>query len=647
MLTALSEQISLRGVGISPSCPPFDTSNRTQTCNSLSPQLIETARKLLLLSPSSRWRSALRIEARSYLVTAAICAMPWIVSAPRLAAQTTGFHDAPASSVRLKNPYAGQHLAVAAGSKLYAANCSSCHGTHAAGSGNVPALSRGPAQSASDGEVFWFITTGAIGDGMPSWARLSEPKRWQIVAYIKSLKNLQGAHQAPQKTAAAPAAPKPVPTDAPPPPPPFTDFRFEQPGKVHKITPQDLPAPYFTKSASNGPQLVERPRDAWPKAPAGFAVQQYMTGLDTPRLLRTAPNGDVFLAESGSGQIRVFRGIASNGKPEQVSVFATGLNQPYGIAFFPPGENPEWVYIGNTDSVVRFAYKNGDLQASGPQQHIADLPHGTGHWTRDVQFTVDGKKMFVSVGSLSNVDDTDTAPAEKNRADILMFNPDGSGMEVYASGIRNAGGGLAINPQSGELWCSVNERDGLGDNLVSDYITHVQEGGFYGWPWWYIGGHQDPRHEGKHAELREKVLVPDVLLPPHNASLQLTFYSGTQFPSEYLGDIFASQHGSWNRSVRVGYEVIRVPLHQTNRAGGEYEDFLTGFVVDNGHVWGRPVGITVAQDGSLLVSDDGSNSIWRISYTGADRQAKLERDHADPGTKSAGAKNSVQKTAHQ
>jgi glucose/arabinose dehydrogenase len=173
-----------------------------------------------------------------------------------------------------------------------------------------------------------------------------------------------------------------------------------------------------------------------------------------------------------------------------------------------------------------------------------------------------------------------------------------------------------VNPQTGELWCSVNERDALGDNLVPDYITHVQEGGFYGWPWWYIGAHQDPRHQGKHPELKDKVIVPDVLLQPHNASLEFTFYQGQQFPAEYKGDIFASEHGSWNKAVRVGYEVIRVPLHQTGRASGAYEDFLTGFVLPDGNVWGRPVGVTVAPDGSLLVSDDGSNSVWRVSYTG-------------------------------
>jgi glucose/arabinose dehydrogenase len=232
-----------------------------------------------------------------------------------------------------------------------------------------------------------------------------------------------------------------------------------------------------------------------------------------------------------------------------------------------------------------------------------------------VAFSQDGKRMFISVGSGSNVDDTDNNPKEFHRADVLEFSPEGKFVKIFASGIRNCVG-EAINPTTGQLWCSTNERDRLGDNLVPDYITSVKEDGFYGWPWWYMGGHQDPRHEGKHPELKDKVITPDVILNPHNASLELTFYDGKQFPAEYKGDIFASEHGSWNRAVRVGYEVIRVPLHQTGYASGEYEDFMTGFVVDNGHVWGRPVGITVAQDGSLLVTDDGSKSIWRISYIG-------------------------------
>jgi glucose/arabinose dehydrogenase len=531
---------------------------------------------------------------------------------PHVAAQDTHFHNAPASSTQLNNPYAGQHAAVLAGSKLYTANCGSCHGINGRGTGNIPALSHGPAHSAPDGEVFWFITHGSPANGMPSWKQLPERQRWQLVSYVKSLKNLQ-----PANATSSAGNYKATKTNAPPPQPPFTDFRVEESGKLRKITARELPAPYATQSANNGPKLVARPKDMWPKAPSGFSVQQFASDLDNPRLLRTAPNGDIFLAESGSGIIRVFRGITNEGKPQQTSVFAKGLNQPYGIAFYPVGDNPQWVYVGNTDSVIRFPYQNGDMKARGASHHLAELPSGGGHWTRDVQFTLDSKKMLVSVGSESNVDDPDTSPEEKNRADILEFNPDGSGMRIFASGIRNAGGGLAVDPKTGQLWCSVNERDGLGDNLVPDYITHVENGGFYGWPWWYIGPHQDPRHQGKHPELRDKTLVPDVLLQAHNGSLQLTFYQGNQFPSEYQGDIFASQHGSWNRSVRAGYEVVRVPLHQSGKSSGEYQDFLTGFVVDNGHVWGRPVGITTAKDGSLLVSDDGSNSIWRISYTGS------------------------------
>jgi glucose/arabinose dehydrogenase/mono/diheme cytochrome c family protein len=537
---------------------------------------------------------------------------------PPAPAQDAHYHNAPTSAAREKNPYAGQPGAISAGAKVYAANCASCHGPSGQGTGNIPALSQGATQTVPDGEVFWFITTGSPSNGMPAWGTLPAEERWQLVSFLKSLKNSPTA-----KNGNAPTSPyTPVKTNAPLPQPPFTDFRVEEPGKVRKITVQDLPAPYATESANNGPKVVPRPADAWPKAPDGFKVQLYATDLDNPRLILTAPNGDFFLAESSAGTIRVFRGITPDGKPKQVGVFASGLKEPYGIAFYPLGDNPQWIYIGDTDAVLRFPYRNGDLKASGPAQHIVDLPHGGGHWTRDLVFRPDGQKMFVAVGSASNVDDPDTTPAEKNRADILEFNPDGSDMRVYAYGIRNAGGGLAINPMTHELWCSVNERDGLGDNLVPDYITHVQEGGFYGWPWFYMGDHQDPRHKGKHPELRDKVLVPDVLLQPHNASLEMTFYEGSQFPPEYKDDIFSSQHGSWNRSVRAGYELIRIPMHHTGHAGGSYEDFLTGFVVDNGHVWGRPVGVTVAPDGTLLVTDDGSNSIWRVSYNGGSEKSK-------------------------
>jgi glucose/arabinose dehydrogenase len=525
-----------------------------------------------------------------------------------LRAQTPAFHDAPASAQAMKNPYAGNAQAALDGSRIYANNCASCHGANREGAGNVPPLANGPAQSAPDGAVFWYITKGDPSNGMPSWASLPEQQRWQLVSYVKASASLTSPSQANTSGAETPASL----SNEPPPTPPFTDYRYEKPGTFRHITLADLPAPYASKSANNGPKVVPRPPDAWPKAPDGFKVDLFATGLNNPRLMRTAPNGDVFLAETSPGNIKIFRGITADGKPKEVHIFATGLNTPFGIAFYPLGPNPQWVYVGNMDSVVRFRYHNGDLAASGPPEHLDDLPAGGGHRSRDIQFSPDGKKMYVSVGSHDNVSDSDI---EKNRADILEFNPDGTGMRIYAYGIRNAVG-LATNPQTGELWCSVNERDGLGNNLVPDYITHVEPGGFYGWPWWYMGGHQDPRFPGKHPELKEKDITPDVILQPHNASLEMTFYDGKQFPSEYEGDIFASEHGSWNRAPRAGYEVIRVPLHQTGHANGEYEDFLTGFVVDDKSVWGRPVGVTVAPDGSLLVSDDGSGSIWRVTYTG-------------------------------
>jgi len=265
--------------------------------------------------------------------------------------------------------------------------------------------------------------------------------------------------------------------------------------------------------------------------------------------------------------------------------------------------------------VVRFPYRAGDSKASGGAQTlVSDLPSGGFHWTRDVVFSRDGRRMFVAVGSGSNIDDPDTHPTEFHRADILEYTPEGKFVGIYASGIRNPVG-LALNPATGEVWCSTNERDELGDNLAPDYVTHVQQGGFYGWPWFYTGGHADPRLAGKHPELKDKVLVPDVLLPAHNASLGIAFYDGNQFPAEYQGDLFAGEHGSWNRSIRTGYEVIRVPL-EGGHASGVYEDFLTGFVTPEGSVWGRPVGVAVAKDGSLLVTDDGSRSIWRVSYAG-------------------------------
>jgi glucose/arabinose dehydrogenase/mono/diheme cytochrome c family protein len=568
----------------------------------------------LRIAPPFNIRNKNRFTSNSTLVLAALLLLALTAALPAPSrGQSGGFHDAPADATKTKNPLAGKADAAQAGANIYAKKCSLCHGDKGQGVASIPALSKDPTQAATDGAIFWFITKGAPGNGMPAWSSLPAEQRWQVVTYIKALG--KGKAPAPSANVEPDASPGTV-AGGPPPTPPFTDYRFEKPGTSHKITPADLPKPYATKSAANSPKVVPRPSDAWPKAPAGFSVQQFATGLDGPRLIITAPNGDFFVAESDPGDIKVFRGIGSDGKAQQVETFASGLKRPYGLAFYPPGPNPQFLYVGNMQSLVRFPYQNGDLKARATPEKLADLPGPDGHYTRALAFSPDGKKMFVGVGSESNADDPDTHPAENNRADILKFNPDGSGMRVFASGIRNPGSAVAFDPQTGELWCSVNERDGLGNDLAPDYITHVQEGGFYGWPWFYIGGNPDPRLKGKHPELKDKVIVPDVLLQPHNASLQLTFYTGKQFPAEYQGDIFASEHGSWNRAPRAGYEVIRVPLHQTGHASGDYEDFLTGFVLDNGKVWGRPVGVTVAQDGSLLITDDGSNSIWRVAYTG-------------------------------
>ncbi len=396
----------------------------------------------------------------------------------------------------------------------------------------------------------------------------------------------------------------------------FGDWTTDAPGVRRRITPADLPKPYESKSVFNGPRLAKRPEGALPKVPDGFKVEEFLGGLNNPRLLKVAPNGDIFVAESRANQVRVIRPSKDHSKPEINEVFAADLKRPFGIAFYPNGANPTHIYIGNTDSVVRFPYKNGDLKPNGKAELITTVSgwgelRGGGHWTRDIAFSLDNKKMFVSVGSRSNVWENPNED-EKNRATVLEYNPDGTGFRVFASGIRNAVG-IAVHPQTGELWASVNERDGLGDDLVPDYITRVKDGGFYGWAWYYIGPNQDPRHTGKFPELRDKVITPDVLLQSHSASLQMLFYTGKMFPNEYQNEAFAALHGSWNRERRTGYKVIRVP-QKRGVPTGEYEDFMTGFVTPEGDVWGRPVGVAVARDGSMLVSDDGSNTIWRISY---------------------------------
>ncbi len=414
----------------------------------------------------------------------------------------------------------------------------------------------------------------------------------------------------------------------------FGDWRADAPGARRHITINDLPQPFETAFAANYAKVVARPSGALPQVPSGFDVTPFATGLKEPRLLRVAPNGDIFVAEMLAGRVRVLRPGADGASPSTIETFADHLSLPFGISFYPPGPEPEWVYIANTGSVVRFPYRNGDLKARGaPETIVADLPIG-GHATRDVAFSSDGKRMFVSVGSSSNAGE-DLGPKKTEavaqwdrehgavgaswgdetwRADVLVFTPEGKDRKIFATGIRNCVG-LAVHPPTGDLWCSTNERDELGDNLVPDYVTRVPEGGFYGWPWYYLGDHEDPRLKGTRPDLKGKITVPDTLLQAHSAPLQMTFYDGSSFPSAYRGDAFVAMHGSWNRSQRTGYKVIRVLLRD-GVPTGEYEDFLTGFVTDGTHVWGRPVGLAVAKDGSLLVSEDGNGVIWRVTYRG-------------------------------
>ena len=409
------------------------------------------------------------------------------------------------------------------------------------------------------------------------------------------------------------------------------DWRHDKPGTIRLIKPADLPKPGATSSAAKVSRIVPRPAAAAPQAPPGFKVELFAEGLNGPRIIRVAPNGDILVAETRAGRIRVLRNADGAARPVANEVFADGLDSPFGIAFFPPGDDPQWVYVATTDSVVRFAYHTGDLKASTPPKTVvANLPRGGGHTTRDIAFTTDGKRMLVSVGSAGNDgEELGTPPGglkawsrehtvgaawgyEADRAAVLSFDPDGKDKRIFATGIRNCVG-LAVQPQSGAPWCSTNERDGFGDDLVPDYVTRIRENAFYGWPWFYIGGNQDPRHRGERPDLKRKVTIPDILLQAHSASLGLAFYEGNNFPAEYRGDAFAAEHGSWNRSKLTGYKVIRIRL-KDGVPTGEYEDFVTGFVVNDSEVWGRPVGVATARDGALLVSEDGNGTIWRISH---------------------------------
>ena len=419
-------------------------------------------------------------------------------------------------------------------------------------------------------------------------------------------------------------------------------WQNDAPGVVHKIDVAKLPAPFATPSARDFPRIVPKPDAAQLKLPPGFKIDVLTRDVDGPRVMRFAPNGDLFVAESNKGNVKVLHLSADGMSVTSSDTFVSGLTRPFGIQFYPAGANPAWVYISEMNRVMRYPYKVGDTKPSGEPETVVAQLAGTigGHSTRDLVFSPDGKKMYVAVGSQSNVADAPESmpkktPAEikaweaehgvgatwgqeENRADVLVFDV-GSNKpgKPFATGIRNCVG-LAIQPGTGDLWCTVNERDALGDNLVPDYSTRVREGGFYGWPWYYMGDHEDPRHAGERPDLKGKTITPDVPYEAHSAAVGFAFYTVTSgrsaFPSDYVGDAFAVFHGSWNRADRTGHKIVRVPI-KNGVPTGEYVDFLVGFITPDGQPWARPASVTVAPDGALLMSDDDGDVIYRISYS--------------------------------
>jgi glucose/arabinose dehydrogenase len=377
----------------------------------------------------------------------------------------------------------------------------------------------------------------------------------------------------------------------------------------YNLTPASLPPPNASPDAVNPPNVIPKPAGAELRLPQGFEASTFAEGgFVRPRWMALAPNGDVFVADSEAGSIIILRDTNRDGVAEERFTFATGLKQPFGMAFWR-----DYFYVGNTDAVVRFRYQTGQTKAEGQFEKIADLP-GKGyreHWTRNVIFSPDGSKMYVTVGSESNV----SVEPDPMRAAIMEYNPDGTGKRIIASGTRNPIG-LSFNPTTHSLWAAVQERDRLGDDLVPDYVTEIRGGGFYGWPYAYAGQNVDPRRKGERSDLVSKTIVPDVLIEAHSAVLGLVFYEGKMFPEEYRGRAFVALHGSWNRSRRTGYKIISIPF-KNGKATGGYDDFLTGWMLgeDNKDVWGRPVGLLVLPDGSMLITDDGANKIWRVTYS--------------------------------
>jgi glucose/arabinose dehydrogenase/cytochrome c2 len=543
-----------------------------------------------------------------------------------------------------------------AGKTLFRQQCSICHTAEPGDNGGAQGPSLISVYGRPAAGAVGFAYTGALRAAHLTWdaptlARFlaspttvvpgsamviavpNESDRDNLVAYFQNLAGTQSAGAASKAgpEAGAPAVAVPAASLR------SADWRLDAPGRVHRIDLGALPPPFATPSVRNGPKLIARPANAALAVPPGFHVEPFADNLQGPRKMLVAANGDILVSETVGGRISVLHPTPDGRRAAGADVYLQGLKQPFGLALYPNADHPRWLYIAETNRVTRYPYRAGDVKPGGEAEVvIPQLPSGGGHFTRDIAFSPDGTLLFVSVGSVSNVADSmskkppDEIKAweiehglgaawdrETDRAAVLVFDAASPGpAKVYATGLRNCVG-LTVQPASGALWCTTNERDALGDDLVPDYSTRVQRGGYYGWPWYYLGSNEDPRLQGERPDLRGKVLVPDVPYQAHSASLTMTFYAASggksAFPASFVGDALVAFHGSWNRSLRTGYKLVRVHM-KNDQPTGDYEDFLTGFIADDGNVWGRPVATTQLKDGSLLLSDDGGNVIFRISY---------------------------------
>ena len=532
------------------------------------------------------------------------------------------------------------------GKALFRERCSVCHTAESGDNGGAqgPSLIGVMGRAAASAPQFSYTT--ALRDSKLTWdgatlnrflaaptsvvpgtamliAVQSDVDRENLIAYFQSV-----ANQAPS-TASSIVVPTSSTQSA--------NWRLDAPGRLHRISASSLPAPFATPSSRNSSSVVPKPAGATILVPQGFHVDTFSAGLTGPRKMLVAPNGDILVTEMRGGRVTVLHPSSDGSRVAGTDVYLQGLKQPFGMAFYPSARNPQWLYVAETNRITRYPFQVGDVKPRGPAQIVvAQLPSGVGHSTRDIAFSPDGRRLFVSVGSGSNVAETMSkkSPAEirtweaahglgaswdveTDRAVVLEFDAAAPGTAaIYASGIRNCVS-LTVQPANGALWCTTNERDALGDDLVPDYSTRVKHGSFYGWPWYYIGSNEDPRLKGERPDLAGKVSVPDVLYQSHSAALSMTFYAAGNgkyaFPAAYVGDAIVGFHGSWNRSLRTGYKLVRVHM-KNGEPTGDYEDFLTGFVVDDAHVWGRPVATVELSDGSLLMSEDGGNLIYRIWY---------------------------------